>query len=130
MISPTTYPARFALAIEIFGASLTALRAELTSARSGLLAVTLDLSAPNLVDLLDEISHGPHGERVVALAARVSSSDLVELPIRRGIGTLIDRDLALVLLADSVGPDELQQLWPRLHVLEPNSTNSEIKASP
>lgn len=118
------------MAIEIFGTSLSALRAELISDRRGLLAVQLDLSAPNLVDLLDEISHGPHGDRVVAVAARVSSADIAELPIRRGIGTLIDRDIALVPLAGSADLRELQARWPRLRVRQPNSKHSEVKASP
>lgn len=75
----------------------------------------VDLTSPNLVDLLDELIAGPGGDRLIALRSNGVAHRLDDVPVRRGFATLQDADLAF----HSTDPElraALGVAWPSLRL--------------
>lgn len=81
-----------------------------------------DLTAPNLVDLLDDLLAGPGGRHLRAIAVprpAAAAGWLDDVAVRRGLACLQQRDLALRLVGagDPALPAVLARVEPALEVL-------------
>ncbi len=78
----------------------------------------VDLTSPNLVDLLDDLTSGEGGEHLVAL--RCSLYDIADPSATRGLACLEQAKLALYADRDDVAT-QAAQMFPRLQILTPNT---------
>ncbi|MEZ5375354.1 MAG: hypothetical protein R2733_02515 [Acidimicrobiales bacterium] len=92
-----------------------ATRAALAAATDEQVVGWVDLTSPHLVDLLDELVSGPGGNRLVAVRSNAVAHRLEELPVRRGINTLLDTHLAFHT-TDPELRDALRASWPALQL--------------
>lgn len=73
----------------------------------------VDLTSPNLVDLIDDLRSGPGGHRLVAVHGRLGAADLDDTPVQRGIATIRDAGLA-VHTGDAAVRVHMARRWPGL----------------
>lgn len=78
----------------------------------------VDLTSPNLVDLIDELQRGLGGEHLVAL--RCSLYDISELCATRGLACLERAGLALYADRDDVATQAAEK-FPRLVLVGPDT---------
>ena len=78
----------------------------------------VDLTSPNLVDLLDDLINGNGGDRLVAL--RCNLYDITDPCATRGLACLEQANLALYADRDDVAT-QAAQMFPRLRLLTPNT---------
>ena len=78
----------------------------------------VDLTSPNLVDLIDELQRGPGGAQLVAL--RCSLYDIGDLCATRGLACLERADLALYADRDDVATQAAEK-FPRLRLIGPDT---------
>lgn len=78
----------------------------------------VDLTSPNLVDLLDDLIQGSGGNRLIGL--RCSLYDIKDPCATRGLACLERANLALYADRDDVAT-QAAQMFPRLRLLTPNT---------
>ena len=78
----------------------------------------VDLTSPNLVDLIEDLKSGPGGEHLVAL--RCSLYDFTDPSAARGLACLEQAKLALYADRDEVAT-QAAQMFPRLELFSPNT---------
>ncbi len=76
----------------------------------------VDLTSPNLVDLLDDLVGGPGGPRLVGVRSSIDLATLDDLPVQRGLATLVDLHLGFHTDDRSMRA-ALAGRWPLLRLL-------------
>ncbi len=55
----------------------------------------VDISSPNLVDLLDDLINGPGGAKLSALKVNVDDDDIQRIPTQRGLATIAETGIGI-----------------------------------
>lgn len=78
----------------------------------------VDLTAPNLVDLIEDLQRGPGGDHLVAL--RCSLYDIQDPCVTRGLACLEQAKVGLYADRDDIAT-QAAEMFPRLRLMKPNS---------